>query len=193
MYVSAREELHTRDERGGGGGGRRRAARRVEGSLPKQASVVELNKRRSYQFIMGRHVAHARAYRVPPFLSRYITACTRVALENRCTLTIPPHRQRPPPGLPHPPLAPSRYLYAAVYLARSITTSPLHLSLLPLSVAAALCLSSSLCGSPVRRDKLNFRSWRVPVGSANREGQRESAREREKERGGGEAQRRTSR
>lgn len=66
-----------------------RAARRVEGSLPKQASVVELNKRRSYQFIMGRHVAHARAYGAPPFLSRYITACTRVALENRCTLTIP--------------------------------------------------------------------------------------------------------
>ena len=43
----------------------RGAARRVEGSLPKQASVVELNKRRSYQFIMGRHVAHARAYGAP--------------------------------------------------------------------------------------------------------------------------------
>jgi len=81
-----------------------RAVRRVEGSLPKQASVVELNKRRSYQFIMGRHVAHARAYGAPPFLSRYITACTRVALENRCTLTIPPvplitndRSPRPPP------------------------------------------------------------------------------------------------
>lgn len=152
--------------------------------MPKQASVVELNKRQSYQFIMGRHVAHARAYGAPPFLSRYITACTRVALENRCTLTIPPVpliSNDHPPGRPRPPLAPSRYLCAAVYLARSITTSPLRLSLLPLSAAAVLCLSSSLCGSPVRRDKLNFRSWRVPVGSANREGQMEK-RER---RGGG--------
>lgn len=178
MYISARERSCTPVARES-----ERAARRVEGSLPKQASVVELNKRRSYQFIMGRHVAHARAYGAPPFLSRYITACTRVALENRCTLTILPV---PLITNDHPLPPPARYLYAAVYLARSITTSPLHFSPLPLSAAAALCLSSSLCGSPVRRDKLNFRSWRVPVGSANREGQRERERqgEGEKRRGG---------
>lgn len=66
MYVSAREELHTKREREEERKREReRVARRVEGSLPKQASVVELNKRRSYQFIMGRHVAHARAYGAP--------------------------------------------------------------------------------------------------------------------------------
>lgn len=115
MYVSAREEQYARDERES-----ERAARRVEGSLPKQASVVELNKRRSYQFIMGRHVAHARAYGALPFLSRYITACTRVALENRCTLTISPvpaHHQRPSPsGRPHPAVSPPPVISVRLFI-----------------------------------------------------------------------------
>lgn len=188
MYISAREESCIRGERGREEESKRKRGRerasstaRREGSLPKQASVVELNKRRSYQFIMGRHVAHARAYRARPpspivSLSLYNGVHASGFREPVYTLTIPD------PLSPSPPLPLS--LYAAVYLARSIATSPLRLPRLPLSAAVALCLSFSLCGSPVRRDKLNFRSWRVPVGSANREGQSERERKREKRRGG---------
>ena len=38
---------------------------------------MELNKRRSYQFIMGRRVAHAHAYRAVAAALGYITACAR--------------------------------------------------------------------------------------------------------------------
>lgn len=99
-----------------------RAARRVEGSLPKQASVVELNKRRSYQFIMGRHVAHARAYGAPAVsLSLYNGVHASGFREPVYTNYTPgpPHHQRPtlpPPGRPRPPLAPSPVISMRLFI-----------------------------------------------------------------------------
>lgn len=139
-------------------GARVSAARRIGGCLPKQASVVELNKRRSYQFIMGRHVAHARAYGGPPsFLPRYITACTRVALENWCTLTVPgrsfpPPALRPsaPPSISSPPLSRCGCLSRSLCHGVSPSSPFLSLSRLPLcasATAVSLLLSLRLSGT----------------------------------------------